>query len=100
MDNYSNGKIYKICSHMTDKIYIGSTKQSLTERFRGHMTDYRRFIRLGWGGTSASDILKYEDSYINLIEDYPCDSKQELEIRERQILLQNIGIFVNRNISL
>ena len=40
--NYKNGKIYKIESHLGDKIYIGSTtKQYLSQRFVNHRSDFK-----------------------------------------------------------
>ena len=37
------GKIYKIISINTDKIYIGSTTKSLYERLQGHKRNYKRY---------------------------------------------------------
>ena len=37
MPDYNNGKIYKIISSYTDKIYVGSTTEKrLCDRFSGH----------------------------------------------------------------
>ena len=42
MVNYSNGKIYKIESHLGDKIYIGSTtKEYLSQRMDNHRGHYK-----------------------------------------------------------
>ena len=71
---YDNGKIYKITSPHTDKIYIGSTTTSLKQRYHSHKTNYN---------CSSIDILKHNDATIELIEDYPCNSRYELEQRER-----------------
>ena len=44
MVNYGNGKVYKIESHLGDKIYIGSTtKQYLSQRMDAHRGDYKRW---------------------------------------------------------
>ena len=40
MKDYSNGKIYKIASKDTNKIYIGSTTGSLDCRMYRHQQDY------------------------------------------------------------
>jgi predicted GIY-YIG superfamily endonuclease len=42
MPNYQNGKIYKICSSLTDKIYIGSTTNYLVRRMSDHRSKYIR----------------------------------------------------------
>lgn len=75
---YKNGKIYKIISKQTDKVYIGSTIQTLNNRFKCHKTHYR----LGRNGTSV-ELLQYGDASIELIENYPCDSPTQLKTRER-----------------
>ena len=60
--NFANGKIYSIRSHQTEKIYIGSTTQSLAVRFGGHKRQ----------NCSSQQILQFDDAYIELIENYPC----------------------------
>ena len=77
MPNYQLGKIYSIRSYQTDEIYIGSTVNTLSRRMTGHRCDYKT----GRNRTS-SEIIKYGDSYIELIELYPCNSKEELEREE------------------
>lgn len=83
MPNYQNGKIYKIVSDETEKIYIGSTaKTKLSER----MCDHRQAFRLWTKGrpkyTSSFEILQYKDSRIVLVENWPCNNKDELRQRE------------------
>ena len=73
MPNYQNGKIYKLVCSETGKIYIGSTVQKLIKRKWGH-TDNRKKLCM------SKDFIKPE---IYLIENYPCNSKQELCKRER-----------------
>ena len=82
INKYQNGKIYKLWSLETDEIYVGSTccplhkrmfKHRQSSRFgaRSHYKLYREMERLG------------ESSFrIELIEDYPCDSRDELLKRE------------------
>jgi hypothetical protein len=76
MKDYSKGKIYKIVDESNEDVYIGSTIQSLDERFNGHhiFTDYDK---------------NKCDCKISLIEDYPCNSKQELEQREKYFIQTN-----------
>jgi hypothetical protein len=71
---YANGQIYAIRSHQTDLIYIGSTTQPLHKRFYEHNRSKKT--------VSSKEIMKYEDAYIELIEDFPCNSKKELNRRE------------------
>lgn len=78
MTNYQNSKIYKIMGiNKEDKelIYIGSTTQKLCKRLSKHKSDK---------DCSSKIIFETCDNYsIILIEDYPCNSKNELLIRER-----------------
>ena len=99
--NYKNGKIYKIESHLGDKIYIGSTtKQYLSQRFSQHRSDFTRWK----SGSKVSHLSAYdvfeeyglENCNIVLIEMCPCNSKDELHAREAHyIKLMNC---VNKNI--
>ena len=72
--NYQNGKIYKIISEQTKKVYIGSTIQILSIRFGEHKR-YKHYV-------TSQEILKFEDAKIELVENYSCNSKKELELRE------------------
>ena len=78
MPNYQNGKIYCIRSHQTDNIYIGSTTQLLCKRF----SDHKRRIGNKKIGTTADSILIYDDCYIELIKNFPCNTRKELLAEE------------------
>ena len=75
---YARGKIYKITSGRTDRVYIGSTTLPLNIRLSSHYSDIKRSINI-----SSKEILKYDDATIILIEDYPCKCNTELLTRER-----------------
>jgi len=78
MPDYNNGKIYKLWSPEGDDIYIGSTVNSLARRKAGHKRSYIT------GKPYSSKILfeKYEDIRIELIEEFSCENKMELDKRE------------------
>lgn len=86
MVNYANSKIYAIRSHKTDEIYIGSTLQPLYMRLSAHKRNYKRYKNGSYHYVSSYKILEYEDAYIELIEDYPCERKEELNRREGQYI--------------
>jgi hypothetical protein len=87
MVNFQNGKIYSIRSHQTDQVYIGSTTQTLAQRLGKHRCTYRRWKNsVGYMGTTSKEILKYDDYYIELVEMYPCNNKDELHKREGEII--------------
>lgn len=83
MTDYKNGKIYVIKSKETEEVYIGSTCANLMKRFSSHNSDYKRSI-LGvkFRNSCSGKILKYADAFIELIENFPCDTKKELLDRE------------------
>jgi hypothetical protein len=87
MPDYQKGKIYIIRSHNTDLVYIGSTcEKYLSNRLGGHRTKYNRFLNGKYKYKPTTfEILKLGDYYIELIEKYPCNSKEELCRREGQI---------------
>jgi len=97
--SYHDGKIYKITSKQTDKIYIGSTKQTLELRFGVHKCIYTEYLKSNKVSTTSVELLKYEDCEIVLIELFPCLSKRGLCRREGEIQLENISIIVNRRIA-
>jgi len=86
MTNYQKTKIYKIESHVGDKVYIGSTaKEYLSQRFQQHKNAYKQWKK-GMGGKVSSYELfeEYgpENCQIILIESFPCNNKDEKNKRE------------------
>ena len=89
--DYSQGKIYKIVCNKTGLVYIGSTCKTLEERLKGHEYDMKRFIHIR---NNLPDKLKKtkfctsfyiflnKDYKIELIENYPCNTRLELETKE------------------
>ena len=71
MNKYNKGKIYKITSPNTEDVYYGSTILSLNKRFRTHKK------------CNSKKIIDAGDAKVELVENYPCESKQELLWRER-----------------
>jgi len=94
MPDYSKGKVYVLRSHSTDKVYIGSTIETLSSRMSKHRYGFKHN-----NGVTSSEILKYNDCYIELICDYPCDRKEQLEKKEGEIIRQYKDKCVNRCIA-
>lgn len=86
MNIYSRGKIYILRSNQTEDIYVGSTTQPLYRRFSEHKKRYRYYINNNTSYTSSFDIMQYEDAYIDLYEDYKCNTRKELQRREGEII--------------
>ena len=78
----SKCKIYKITSlNNPELVYYGHTCQTLAQRFATHKGSYN---------TSTSKIIiEKGDAIILLIEDYPCESKDQAKAREAFYILNN-----------
>ena len=77
---YQNGKIYTIrCKYDDTLIYVGSTIQKLCMRMGGHRRNescsLNQYVKGDW-----------DNWYIELYEDYPCNNKSCLEKREGEII--------------
>jgi hypothetical protein len=99
-DKYSNGKIYKITNNVDSKCYIGSTIQSLNTRMTKHKNGYKKYKEVTTNKCMNYDLFDeygFENCKIELIEIFPCTSKEELERREGE-LIQSIDC-VNRYVA-
>ena len=95
------GKIYKLTSSETDKIYIGSTYKPLNTRFSSHKYTYRnKNNNSKCGSCKANELMKYADVKIELIENYSCETKAELLKREDEIIRQFRDIAINENMPI
>lgn len=95
---YRNGKIYRLVSDETGEQYVGSTTQPLSKRKSYHKARYN-FWKAGKGEYYTSfKIIGTENYDIVLIEDYPCNSKEQLHARERFWIETIEGGCVNRAI--
>ena len=77
MPEYKNGKIYQIVCNITGETYIGSTVRSLEERLQGHK-------KMREGHEVSKQIVERGDYYIELLETYPCESRNELLLKETE----------------
>jgi hypothetical protein len=86
MPDYKQGKIYKIVCNVTGSVYIGSTIQSLSMRLAGHRKDYKSFKEGKSTYVTSYQIIEQGNYDIVLIENCPCESKDELHRRERHFI--------------
>jgi len=82
--DYSKGKIYCIRSPNTDLIYIGSTCQKLSQRMGEHRINIKKNRN-----TTSKIIFEYGEPYIELLENYPCNNKEELLKKEGEHIRTN-----------
>jgi hypothetical protein len=99
---YNNGKIYKIVDNTSDMVYVGSTCMNLEQRLKHHEVNYRRFKTGKYSFMTSFEILENNDYKIQLIKNYPCENKQELNLEEGKIIkeLRNSGFnIINKYIA-
>jgi len=83
ISSYETGKIYKLVNDETDDVYYGSTIQTLQKRFTDHNGSYNKYLNVKCAYMTSYEIVKYSSCKIILVENFPCNSKEELEARER-----------------
>jgi hypothetical protein len=99
MVNYANGKIYRVVSESLGLQYIGSTCEPfLAKRLGKHRSNYRQYL----AGKSTNKVTIYQlleagDEDIQLIESYPCKSRDELHAREGYFIRKEKC--VNKNVA-
>jgi group I intron endonuclease len=94
MNKYEHGKIYKLVNNVDADIYIGSTLHPLVKRLSLHKSH---------GKVRNSKVYRHlkevglDNVHIELIEEYPCTCRKELEDRERY-WIENLKPALNKNI--
>ncbi len=89
INKYQNGQIYKIVDNTYNLCYYGSTINKLCKRMGEHREKYRK------GSYNCTvkkifDLYGLENCKIELVENFPCNSRKELEARE--------GFFIKNNV--
>ena len=100
MPDYQKSKIYKIWSPSCDKIYIGSTTElRLCQKMAELKVNYKRHLNGKSDEKLTSyDIISLGNSVIELIEIYPCNSKDELFKRQAYHINLNKDICINKTV--
>ena len=86
MPDYQNSKIYKIYSLSNEElVYYGSTTQRLSQRKAEHVKDSKKEHYNG----SSKIIINNGNWKMELIQDYPCLNRVELETLEGEYIKNN-----------
>lgn len=85
-NKYQNAKIYKIVSNVSDDVYYGSTCSPLSQRLSEHRSNYKRFLNGKFRYVTSYKILESDNYDIVLVENYPCNNREELHSRERYFI--------------
>ena len=87
INKYHNGKIYKLVSNHTDKIYVGSTcKERLCQRLASHKSAFKQWLKNGKCNVRSYRLFELGDVEIVLLESVKCESKDELHKKEREYI--------------
>ena len=85
INKYESGIIYKITNTVNNEVYVGSTTTDLELRMVKHKCDAKKRPEL-------SKFYPFMDEHgvehfeIEIVEEFPCESKTELERREGEII--------------
>lgn len=83
MPNYQLSKVYQIVCLTTGHKYVGATTQkTLAERLAGHNRSLKRWKNGKGDFLTSFTILEQGNYQIELLEAFPCNSKDELNARE------------------
>ena len=91
-NKYQYGKIYKIVSNVSDKVYYGSTcEKQLSRRLASHRGDYKKYQSNSekYDFLTSFKILEEDNYDIVLVEEVNCNSKEQLHARERFYIENN-----------
>jgi hypothetical protein len=90
MPDYQNGKIYKLYSPSKNIVYIGSTTQTLAQRLTKHNYHYKTYNNDNTKNYFSSFlVLECGDYKIELLEEYACNNKQQLDKKEGEYIKNN-----------
>ena len=86
--DYSNAKIYCIRNYNDSDVYVGSTCQPLSKRMADHriamnskrQRDFNMTLYVKMRDQGATN------SYIELLEEYPCENKEQLRAKEGEYI--------------
>ena len=102
-NRYEKAKIYTIRSYNSKSYYIGSTCcEVLAKRLYEHKSAFNLYTKDQVNNKrkyrTSFQILEHGNYYIELLENYPCSSKDELHKREGELIRKHINDVVNKNI--
>ena len=99
INKYNTAMIYSVRSPHTENYYIGSTTQKLCKRFSDHNINYKAYLKGTSKFITSFKILELGDAYIELLEEYACENKDELHKREGELILDHKNNCVNKRIE-
>ena len=90
MVNYLNGKIYKLVTPYSSKVYVGSTTSTLYKRLGEHKGHYKEWVLNPekYAYRTSFDIYDFDEDCVKivLLEECPCDNRDQLGKREYEYI--------------
>ena len=83
MADYSKGVIYKLTNDVNDDIYVGSTRMETYMRLDRHLQQSQKDSKTSILYKAMREIGRTHFK-LEVLEEYPCDSKQALLKKERE----------------
>lgn len=83
--NYNKTKIFKLVSYSTNEVYFDCTITSLHKRLLTYQSDYRHYKRYKDYYRDVYEIIKHGNCRIELVENFPCNSRYEARKRLKEI---------------
>ena len=87
MPDYSSGKIYMVYPKVEDPdegdVYYGSTVDTLARRMNGHRSKNKCSSKI------LFDKYGVENCFIELVEEYPCETREQLNKKEGEYIRAN-----------
>ena len=84
--NYQNGKIYIIRNTENDLVYIGSTTKAVANRLAEHKYATKDPKKQNTRLYVAMNAIGADAFYIELLEDHPCERKEQLNRKEGELI--------------
>ena len=91
MTKYQDSKIYMVYSKDSPVLlpYYGSTTQTIKRRKSKHKSSYQSFLKGSYHYVTSFDIIKRGNWDIELMKNYPCNTKAELTLSEGYYIRNN-----------
>ena len=90
MPDYQKGKIYRLVSPSKNLVYYGSTTQTLSQRLAQHIKENKAYNnKINTRYCCSYLVLDCEDYKIELVEEYPCNNRQQLCKKEGEYQKNN-----------
>ena len=88
--DYKNARVYQILNTVDNNVYVGSTCQALSKRMAKHRGDLLTKANQKRPLYQKMKEIGVEHFYIELLEEYPCENKEQL-LKKEGFYIRQIG---------